>query len=196
MTDDDVPPAARLVRDFVNTYEPQTGEESWDSTGALRSWLIGERLVPDDAAGEDPELATAVAVREGLRNILLAHAGHEPDPAAVVSLGTTLAELPVRVDLGPGGFRLVGTRTDLLGQALGRLLDAVRESTEDGSWPRLKVCARDTCRWAYYDASRNQVRRWCSMAGCGNYVKMRRASTARKSRAGVGGAGAQDSGGD
>ncbi len=54
------------------------------------------------------------------------------------------------------------------------MLDAIRASTAAGEWERLKVCARDTCRWAFYDASRNHARRWCSMAGCGNYVKMRR----------------------
>ncbi|WP_198671650.1 CGNR zinc finger domain-containing protein [Desertihabitans aurantiacus] len=36
------------------------------------------------------------------------------------------------------------------------------------------MCARDSCRWAFDDASRNQVRRWCSMAGCGNHIKMQR----------------------
>ena len=80
---------------------------------------------------------------------------------------------------------LVSTRTDPVGQALGQLLDAVRQTSQDGTWPRLKVCARDTCRWAFYDASRNQVRRWCSMAGCGNHVKMKRAYATRKARAGA-----------
>jgi predicted RNA-binding Zn ribbon-like protein len=188
--DQDVPAAARLVRDFVNTREPQTGQESWGSPGALKDWLVEQHLVPDDVTGdttgEQPaDLAAALAVREGLRNVLLSHAGHEPDPVAVDALGATLAELPVRVDLRPGGYRLVSTRTDPVGSALGQLLDAVRQSTQDGTWPRLKVCARETCRWAYYDASRNQVRRWCSMAGCGNFVKMRRASTVRRSRTAV-----------
>jgi predicted RNA-binding Zn ribbon-like protein len=45
------------------------------------------------------------------------------------------------------------------------------------------VCDRDTCRWAFYDASRNQARRWCSMAGCGNHIKMHRAYAARKRQA-------------
>ena len=95
-----------------------------------------------------------------------------------------LADLPVRLDFSPYDYRLVSTRTDPVGQALGQLLDAVRQTSQDGTWPRLKVCARDTCRWAFYDASRNQVRRWCSMAGCGNHIKMRRASATRKARAG------------
>jgi predicted RNA-binding Zn ribbon-like protein len=183
VTEDAVPPAIRLVRDFVNTYEPQTDEEVLASTGALRGWLAQQRLLPLDAAVEQIDLTAAVTVREGLRNVLLGHAGHDPDdPEAVRALHATLADLPMRLDFEVGGYRLISTRTDPVGQALGQLLDAIRQSSQDGTWPRLKVCARDTCRWAFYDASRNQVRRWCSMAGCGNYIKMRRAYAARKSR--------------
>lgn len=183
MTSTEVPAAARLVRDFVNAYEPQTGEESWVDCDALRVWLIERQLAAADAAAVQPDdLAAAVTVREGLRSVLLTHAGHDLEPDAAAALDTALADLPVRVRIDAHGYHLGGTRTDTVGQALGQLLDAVRQSTQDGSWGRLKVCARDTCRWAYYDASRNQVRRWCSMAGCGNYVKMRRASAARSTR--------------
>lgn len=182
MAADVVPPAVRLVRDFVNTYEPQTDGESLGSTGALRSWLTAQQLLPSDAAVEEADLRAAVTVREGLRNVLLGHAGHAPDPEAENALRATLAELPVRLELGTDGYRLISTRSDPVGQALGRLLDAIRQSNQDGTWPRLKVCARDTCRWAFYDASRNQVRRWCSMAGCGNQIKMRRSYAARKKR--------------
>jgi len=183
VTEDVVLPAIRLVRDFVNTYEPQTNEEFLASTDALRDWLAEQHLLPSDAAAEQADLTAAVTVREGLCNVLLGHAGHDPDPEAVDALRDTLADLPVRLDFDLGGYRLISTRTDPVGQALGQLLDAIRQSSQDGTWPRLKVCARDTCRWAFYDASRNQVRRWCSMAGCGNYIKMRRAYAARKSRA-------------
>ena len=183
MTEGTVPPAIRLVRDFVNTYEPQIDLETWSTADALKNWLFEEHLVPTDAQVTDTDLAVALTVREGLRNILLRHAGHEPDLAAVDSLSDALASLPLRVDFGSDGYRLISTRNDDFGLALGQLLDAVRQSNEDRTWPRLKVCARETCRWAFYDASRNQVRRWCSMAGCGNYIKMRRAYASRKSRA-------------
>ncbi len=184
MTEDELPPAARLVRDFLNTSEPQTGKETYDSAEALRAWLVQQDLLADPTVAVQPDdFATARSVREGLRNALLSHAGHEPDPGRVAALNETLAQVPVRVVFHPGGYHLVSIRTDPVGQAFGLLLDAIRQTTADGTWPRLKVCARDTCRWAFYDASRNQVRRWCSMAGCGNYVKMRRAADARKSRA-------------
>jgi predicted RNA-binding Zn ribbon-like protein len=182
VTETAIPPAVGLIRDFVNTYEPQTGEETLETADALRAWLVGQHLVPRGAPVARADLMVVVQVREGLRNILLGHAGHDLDPDAVAALCDTLAAVPVRVDFRPDGYRLVSTRTDPVGQALGRLLDAVRQSSQDGTWPRLKVCARDTCRWAFYDASRNQVRRWCSMAGCGNHVKMRRAYQARKRR--------------
>jgi predicted RNA-binding Zn ribbon-like protein len=185
MTEDAVPSSARLVRDFVNSYEPQIDGESWGSSDALKDWLIQQRLVPSDTAVADSDLATAVALREGVRNVLLGHAGHDPDPGAIDALRAVLAELPVRVDFDTDDYRLVSLRNDPVGRAFGQLLDAVRQSSQGGTWHRLKVCARDSCRWAFYDASRNQTRRWCSMAGCGNHIKMRRAYTARKTRAAV-----------
>ena len=186
MTDEQqVPTHIRLVRDFVNTYERQVDQESLTTSDALRDWFVEHRLVAADVLVTDSDLATTFALREGFRNVLLGHAGHDPDPQAMKAFHAALAELPVRLDFDADGYRLVSTRTDPVGQALGQLLDAVRQTSQDGTWSRLKVCARDTCRWAFYDASRNQVRRWCSMAGCGNHVKMQRAYATRKARAGT-----------
>ncbi|QYN40685.1 CGNR zinc finger domain-containing protein [Pseudonocardia sp. DSM 110487] len=75
--------------------------------------------------------------------------------------------------LAPPGDDPVGGLVALLDRAAG---------TE--GWERLKVCARESCRWAYYDTSRNRSGRWCSMAGCGNQVKMRRAYATRRRRGG------------
>lgn len=185
MTEEQVPPAVRLIRDFVNTYEPQADEELLKAPDQLGDWLLEQHLVAAGTQVTDADLRAARAVREGFRNVLLSHAGHHPDPEEVDAFRTVLADLPVRLDFGTHGYRLVSTRTDAVGRALGQLLDAVRLASSDGTWVRLKVCARETCRWAFYDASRNQVRRWCSMAGCGNYVKMRRASASRRARVGT-----------
>jgi predicted RNA-binding Zn ribbon-like protein len=178
----DVPRAARLVRDFVNTHERQVDREDLSSPESLRDWFAEHGLMPDDGELGPSDLTTAVTVREGLRAVLLSHAGHAADPAALVALNETLAKLPVRLSFSDPGYRLVGTSGEPFGQAVGQLADAIRECSEDGTWVRLKACARESCRWAFYDASRNQVRRWCSMAGCGNHVKMQRAYAARKSR--------------
>jgi len=134
----------------------------------------------------DTDLAAAVTIREGLRTVLLDHAGHTPDGDAIRAVNRVLAEIPVRLAFDATGYRLHGFGAASFGQAVGELADAIRRCSEDGSWHRLKVCARDTCRWACYDASRNQVRRWCSMAGCGNHIKMQRAYRVRKARSGGG----------
>ncbi|MFC4018764.1 CGNR zinc finger domain-containing protein [Micromonospora sp. GCM10011542] len=177
-----VPAAVRLVRDFVNTYEPQIDDESLTSPDQLRDWFADRRLLPADAHLGPADLTVAMTIREGLRAVLLGHAGHHGDPAAIDQLNRALADVPVALRFADDGPRLVATAGAPLGRALGGLVDAIRQCGEQGTWPRLKVCARDTCRWAYYDASRNQARRWCSMAGCGNYVKMRRAYAARTGR--------------
>ncbi len=180
----EVPSAVALVRDFVNTREPQVDEESFGSPSALRDWLAGRGLLPADAPLAAAELRAAVTVREGLRSVLLAHAGHQGDPAAVEALNHVLGERPSRPVFGvDGGYRLASADDRPFARALAGLTDAVRQASEDGTWPRLKVCARDTCRWAFYDASRNSARRWCSMAGCGNHTKMQRAYATRRARA-------------
>jgi predicted RNA-binding Zn ribbon-like protein len=56
--------------------------------------------------------------------------------------------------------------------ALGRLLAIVAAAQADGSWERLKACPWDTCRWAFYDHSKNRSGRWCSMEVCGNRAKV------------------------
>ena len=172
--------AIELVRDFVNTHEPQVGAEALTSPGRLRDWLAGRRLLPAGARLREADLVTAVTVREGLRAVLLGHAGHAVDPEALAALNQALT--PVRPAFTADGWQLTAPGGPAFDRALAALLDAVRQSTEDGTWTRLKVCERDTCRWAFYDDSRNRVRRWCSMAGCGNHIKMRRAYTARTAR--------------
>jgi predicted RNA-binding Zn ribbon-like protein len=176
-----IPSAARLIRDFINTREPQVDDESLTTPADLHDWLTQRDLLSGDASLETADLALAVTVREGLRAVLLDHAGHSGGSSAASALNQALAQLPLRMSFDQQGYHLVSATSTPIGHALGELADAIRQSAEDGSWPRLKVCARDTCHWAFYDASRNQVRRWCSMAGCGNHIKMKRAYAARKS---------------
>lgn len=173
--DEVIPASLRLVRDFVNTVEYQEDEEGWDDPADLGAWLSARGLL---AASSAPvvtadDLALAKTVREGLRSVLAGHAGHEVDASAVGRLDAALAELPVRVSFA-SSFALAPASADGVRAALAGVLDAVRASHEDGSWPRLKVCDRATCRWAYYDYSKNRSSRWCTMAGCGNAVKMQK----------------------
>jgi predicted RNA-binding Zn ribbon-like protein len=55
--------------------------------------------------------------------------------------------------------------------ALGRLLAIVAAAQADETWVRLKACPWQTCRWAFYDHSKNRSGRWCRMEVCGNRAK-------------------------
>src|SRR4051812_26006300 len=78
-----LPPAVALVRDFVNTREPQVGEDELTAPARLREWCAARGLVTARARLDDRDLEDAICVREGLRVVLLAHAGHDPDAAAI-----------------------------------------------------------------------------------------------------------------
>ncbi|MGN7800191.1 CGNR zinc finger domain-containing protein [Leifsonia sp. 22587] len=181
--DEMIPARLKLVRDFVNTVEYQEDEEGWEQPADLTSWLVGRGLLrDDDLLATDADLALAKALREGLRSVLATHAGHEADPAALRILDDALAELPLRLSFAAdASFALEPASDGGARGALAGVLDAVRASREDGGWSRLKVCDRVTCRWAYYDYSKNRSSRWCTMAGCGNAVKMQKAHARRAS---------------
>ena len=170
-----VPAAVGLVRDFVNTVEWHVDVDSWRTPADLAGWLTQRTaVVVDDLSAHDLELARQL--REGLRSVLLGHAGHDALPDSIEVMNRALARIPVRMRFeANGAVALSGSahRSGIV-EALGRVLESIDELRVDGSWNRLKACARDSCRWAYWDESRNRSGRWCSMAGCGNFMKMGR----------------------
>ena len=87
-----------LIEDFVNTFDLETGEEELASPEALTAWLA-ERGLADEPLGHD-DLASAVALREHLRALLLANNGGELDPSvpAALSAAAERARLTVALD--------------------------------------------------------------------------------------------------
>src|SRR5205085_10091757 len=94
--------------------------------------------------------------------------------SALAQLNRQASTASIRAVFGDRGdeVRLTGVKGDVH-DAISALLAIVCESIRDGSWSRLKACRDETCRWALYDASRNRVGTWCSMAFCGNRAKTR-----------------------
>ena len=180
----EIPPAALVVKDFVNSADLAAGTEELTSPAALGAWLDAHGLVGPAGALDDAEVERAVAVREGLRQLLLVNAGHAADAPTLDRFNAALASTALVVRFDAVGDRTLAPADPApVATAVARLLAAVDQARADGVWERLKVCARDECRWAYYDASRNRSGRWCSMTDCGNRVKMRRAYAARTGRA-------------
>ena len=166
------PGELELVRVFVNTADLETGQEGLDSVEALRAWMEEHSL---SAAGglDEEDLETAIAFREGLRGMLLANGGAElsPEALAAVRRGAEWGTLQIAVDAE--GRATQEPSCSGSGVLFARLLAIMAAAQERGEWPRLKVCAADDCRWAFYDRSRNRSRSWCSMEVCGNRAKTR-----------------------
>ncbi|MFI6771723.1 CGNR zinc finger domain-containing protein [Nocardia sp. NPDC050412] len=175
----DAAPAAlaRLV-EFVNTR--RADGDTIGTPEELTSWLHAHELLPIGAADTAAQ-ERAVRVREGLR-ALLATNNAEPvtsprpdglNPGARAELAALTATLPLSLDVTSTPPRLVPNTDDVVDHALTTLLADVATAVAAGTWSRLKTCREPSCRWAFYDHSRNRGRTWCSMDVCGNRVKVR-----------------------
>ncbi|QIG38963.1 LacI family DNA-binding transcriptional regulator [Microbacterium sp. 4R-513] len=162
-----------FIRDLVNTVEWQVDDETWTDASSLRTWLT-DRLETECSEPTLEDLVLARRIREGLREVLLAHAGHEPLATAIDDLNDALARRPLALGFDGSGSPRVTARTHGAPDAVSLIVEALDEARGAEDWSRLKACSRDSCRWAYWDGSRNRSGRWCSAAGCGNFIKMRR----------------------
>ncbi|WP_077798443.1 CGNR zinc finger domain-containing protein [Streptomyces sp. JHA26] len=150
-----------LIEALVNTLDLETGADSLGTPEGRERFGLTEDEVPH-----------ARDLRESLRAVLLAHAGHPPH-RTVTPLGELLAGAPlvVTVDPADGSAALTPAHT---GSLPARVAAAVAEALVADTWNRLKACEAPDCHWAYYDRSPAGRGRWCSMQVCGARAKMRR----------------------
>jgi predicted RNA-binding Zn ribbon-like protein len=186
----------RLCVDFANTvYQTPAGTLGGfddvvaflEASGAI-SHGEGRRL--RTLARERPRrgataFARALALREMLRALLAALAAGQPVRRQWVERVNVI----LRSDLGypqliarEGGWSLatVVSRGDPVA-VLVPIARSAAELIEKGRGSPLRRCARPECVLYFFDASRTGRRRWCSMAVCGNRMKV--AAYARRRRA-------------
>ena len=162
-----------LVRDYVNTFDLETGIDSIATPDELATWFSEQGLVDDLVEPSDQEVADALAVREAIRELLLENNGVEATPPqrrrrwrrrdARRSLGVRFED----------GRPLLAPEGDGARAAIGRIVATVAELAPTDEWKRLKGCRDESCQVAFYDKSRNRSRAWCSMEVCGNREKAR-----------------------
>ncbi len=167
------PEPLRLVQQFVNSVELDEDDEELDTAQALQEWLVGRGLVARGTPVTEADLGRALEVREGLRSLLAAHNGAESDPKAVAKLEAALQGCTLRAGFAADGTPGLVPAHEGPRAGLARLMAIVAAAATDGTWSRLKACADDGCRWAFYDHSKNRSGRWCSMKSCGNQHKAR-----------------------
>jgi predicted RNA-binding Zn ribbon-like protein len=166
------PGSLERVRDFVNTWDIEVGHDSLSTPQDLVTWLMDAELMTAPAAVGTKDLANAVAVREALREALVANHARAPlPPDAVAVLNAAAVRAKLGLELTDQAQWLARPAASGVHGAIGQLLAIVSEAMALGNWARLKVCVNDTCRWAFYDESRARSGKWCSMQVCGNRAK-------------------------
>lgn len=163
-----------LVQAFVNTVDLQDGPELFTDQNTLKDWLVAQGLMGGDGAVDAGDLKHAIAVREAMRGVIGGNSGMPVYPVDLATLNEAATASRPRIRFGSGGkARLEPEVTGAVG-ALGRLVVTLYSAMQSEDWERLKLCDSDTCRWAFYDHSKNHSSRWCTMASCGNRAKARR----------------------
>ena len=183
MQRNEAPGDLELVRRFVNTRDVEEGTDELDGPEALLGWFVGMELLDEEASADDRDLKRALALREGIRSLLLANNGEELEPTRLRELNRAAGSMCLTVRFDEEGSPTFEPESSGVSAALGRILTAVVLAADEGIWGRLKVCPNDACQWAFYDRSKNRSGRWCTMEVCGNRMKARafrqRQSTAR-----------------
>jgi predicted RNA-binding Zn ribbon-like protein len=173
--------------DFLNTLHPGHGrtdeqhqrDEHLAKPADAAVWLLEHELVHPDAgiALLDTDHARIRRVRSALREIVDSVVeGRPPDADAVHLVNAVLEQRrPTRIELDGTALRIGHRHAETpVDDALALIAEAIIEELATGRPERLRVCANDRCRWAFFDSSPTGRRRWCDMRSCGNQAKAAR----------------------
>jgi len=138
----------------------------------LATWLEG-RFEACDGTVTERDLTDAKGLREAIASIATRLSTDErPDPrhVDVINLFAATPDIPPR--LAGGGLQAGRTRVRT-GQALSTMAREAVFLFSDEQHERIRECAAEDCALVFYDESRSNNRRWCSMQRCGNRAKVR-----------------------
>lgn len=170
-----------LCLDFANTvhWPLQQRVELFESFDLLLVWARLAGILSTHERARIPvharamALSQAIALRDAVQRIGLAHTGIMlPTKSALTCINQMLSAAHSRRQfvLLPGGLHRVA---DPKTPSVNKIFDAVAISFEElftqRDVTRLKRCAR--CDWLFYDDTKNNGRRWCSMQSCGTHIK-------------------------
>ena len=176
---------SRLCLDFVNTRVIEHGKPvDWLQSGAdVLRWLkaaavLGPREAREATASASGRrlLCEALALREAIERMAAQLADGRPVPrSSVAAINRVLRERREHVELvrSAGGFRTVrhAEAGDPLRVLVPVALSAAELLARDDP-ARVRRCSNPACILYFYDTTRSRTRRWCSMQGCGNRLKV------------------------
>ncbi len=173
--------ALHHLQDFVNTNDLEGGDDKLGTPRQLRDWLVADGALSATSRVTADEHRRTIAVREGLRTLGRANNDEPLDTSLVQAMNEAAGRLPLvaRV-ISPSTWRLAPGSGGVDGFLAGIMATLV-SAMADGSWSRVKACRNDTCRWLFFDQSRNRSGTWCTMAICGSRMKARAYRARRRS---------------
>ena len=184
-----------LCLDFANTMVWHASDqpvEKLNHYADLVAWAEAAHLLAagqarqlNELAQQHPvqatnTLATAIAVREAIYEIMVAHInGRSPAANDLITFNTALSSALVqsRIEATAQGFTWSWTADDasLAAPLWPVLLSAANLLSTPEILTRVGQCADDRgCGYLFLDVSKNRSRRWCDINDCGNRAKQRR----------------------
>lgn len=127
----------------------------------------------------------ALALRETLFRFFSTIAqGGAPSSADLNALNLAYFEAisHSRIDRADKGFTFVWNDKTALDQMLWHIAVSAVELLTSAQLDRVRQCSGAPCDWLFVDASRNHLRRWCSMSVCGNRAKARQFAQRQRKR--------------
>ncbi len=178
--------ADNLALDFVNTEMMSGGEQvdALQTPADLRDWITQARAKyphADDlknlGAPESPALLRdALELRGAIRSIMKAIVSKRRIPGASVEvINRTLHDVPLHRAVTVSGQRYKWSdqlNSETPTAILYPIARAVGDLLVEGKFDRIKKCGNPDCILFLYDTTRSHTRQWCSMAACGNRMKV------------------------
>ncbi|WP_285128565.1 CGNR zinc finger domain-containing protein [Leclercia adecarboxylata] len=169
--------ADNLALDFINS-EYGTGEERHDcfeDNLSVIDWLETAGLVPKGTEAPDDLLFEARQLRDAARAVV--HAAMKSVAANLTVINKVLQagrpEIALQWDENTQRYR-VEVCSDALSSAglLWPIADALVKLVTDDKFEYVRQCEAHNCILLFHDLSKSHRRRWCSMATCGNRMKV------------------------
>lgn len=162
-----------IVQGFVNTFDVESGADELKTRQQLKDWLVQYGLLLKNETVSEKDFRIMLSFREALRHLLLANNSGAASPADLKKLNEVASRYPLEVSFAVDGTFSLSTADQGIGRVFGQFLAQMVKAVVEGTWSRLKACNDPKCRWAFYDSSKNQSGRWCSMSVCGSRDKAR-----------------------
>jgi predicted RNA-binding Zn ribbon-like protein len=169
---DRAPGALELLRLLVNTLDYPAGPDELGTMQQAAEWCRLHGLPPVTNQKDTERLR---AFRDALRELLFANNGAADPATAWEWMRPFFASARFALALGPAYFPTLEPAG--AGETISALLAILYQAVGNGTFARLRACRKSSCRFAYYDRSKNGSRAWCSMALCGNREKAQRRRT-------------------